>query len=68
MDHRGVVGIPDDKGDDPSVAQIQDGAQIELAHDRTRIVMKLGHIGEPLLIGAVCVKPAVQHILRQMAG
>ena len=68
MDQRGIVGIPDDKGDDPPVAQIQNGAQIELAHDGTHIVMKLGHIGEPLLIGAVCVKPALQHILRQMTG
>lgn len=68
MDQRGVVGIPDEKGDDPPVAQIQNGAQLELVHDGTHIVMKLGHIGEPLLIGAVCVKTALQHILRQMTG
>ncbi len=68
VDQRGVVGIPDEKGDDPPVAQIQNGAQIELVHDGTHIVVKLRHIGEPLFVGAVGVKLAVQHILRQMTG
>lgn len=68
VDQGGVIGIPDGEGDDPPVAQVQDGAQIELAHGGTHIVMKLCHIGEPLLIGAVRVKPAVQYIFRQMFG
>ena len=68
MDQGSVVGVPDDKGDDPSVTQIQDGAQVELAHGISRIVVKLRHIGEPLFVGAVGVKLAVQHILRQLSG
>ena len=61
----GIVGIPDGIGDDPPVTQIQDGAQIELAHDGTHIVMKLCHIGKPpLFVGMVCAKLAVQYIFR----
>ena len=63
-----VVVIPDDKGDNPPVTQIQDGAQVEFAHDRAHIVVELSHVGEPLLIGAVGVKLAVQYILCQMSG
>ena len=68
MDQGSVVGVPDDKGDDPSVTQIQDGAQVELAHGISRIVVKLRHIGEPLFVGAVGVKLAVQYILCQLPG
>lgn len=68
MDQGSVVGVPDDKGNDAPVTQIQDGAQVELAHVGARIVVKLRHIGEPLFVGAVGVKLAVQHILRQLSG
>ena len=64
----GVVGIPDDEGDDPPVTQIQDGAQVEFTHGGTHLVVELRHIGEPLLVGAVGVKLAVQHILCQLSG
>lgn len=63
-----VIGIPDGEGDNPSVAQVQDGAQMELVHGGACIVVELRHIAEPLFIGVVCVKPAVQYILRQMLG
>ena len=68
MDQGSVVGVPDDKGNDAPVTQIQDGAQVELAHVGARIVVNLRHIGEPLFGGAVGVKLAVQHILRQLSG
>ena len=68
MDQGSVVGVPDDKGNDAPVTQIQDGAQVELAYVGARIVVKLRHIGEPLFVGAAGVKLAVQHILRQLSG
>lgn len=67
VDQGSVVGIPDGEGDDPPVAQVQNGAQIELAHGGSYIVVELRHIGEPLFIGAVRVKLAVQYILHQMS-
>ena len=63
-----VIGIPDSIGDDSPVAQVQDGAQIELAHRGSHIVVKLRHIGEPLLVGAVRIKPAVEYVFCQMSG
>ena len=68
VDQGGVVGVADGKGDDPPVAQVQDGAQVELAHGGARIVVELRHIGEPLFVGAVRRKLAVQHILCQLPG
>ena len=62
------VGILYGEGDYLPAAQVQDGTQIELTHRGAHLIVELRHIGEPLLVGAICVKPAVQYILRQMLG
>ena len=61
-----VVGVPEDKGDDPPVAQVQDGAEVELMHSWTHIIFELRHIRQPFFIGPVRVKLAVQHIFSQI--
>ena len=60
-----VVGIPEDKGNDPPVIKVQDGAEVELMHTWTHIIFELRHIRQPLFVGLFCVELAVQHIFRQ---
>ena len=65
--HKGaVVGVPEDKGDDPPVTEVQDGAEVELMHTRTHIIFELRHIRQPLFVGLIRVKLAVQHVFRQI--
>ncbi len=65
MDQGAVVGIPEDKGNDPPVTKVQDGAEVELMHAWTHIIFELRHIRQPLFVGLIRIKLAVQHIFRQ---
>lgn len=65
--HQGaVVGVPEDKGDDPPVTEVQDGAEVELMHTWAHIVFELRHVRQPLFVGLFRVKLAVQHVFRQI--
>ena len=65
--HQGaVVGVPENKGDNPPVAQIQYGAEVKFMDGWPHIIFELCYIGQPLFIGLVRVKLAVQHIFRQI--
>ena len=61
-----VVGIPDYIADDPSVIQIQDGAEIYLLYFNPDIVLEFRNISQPLLVGLVCLEFPVQQIIRQI--
>ena len=52
--HQGaVVGVPENKGNDPSVAQIPNGAEVKFMDGWPHIIFELCHIGQPLFIGLV---------------
>lgn len=61
-----VIGVPENKGDNLPVAQIQYGAEIKFIDSWPHIVFELRHIGQPLFIGLIFVKLAVQHIVSQI--
>ena len=49
-----VVGIPDHIADDPSVIQIQDGAEIDFLDFHANIVLEFSNISQPFLVRFVC--------------
>ena len=61
-----VIGIPNHVADDPSVIQIQDGTEIYLLYFNTDVVFEFGNIGQPFLVGLVCLEFPVQQIVCQV--
>jgi hypothetical protein len=55
-------------GHDPAVIQVQNRAQIELVDLYTSVVLKLGYVRQPLLIGTLCRKVTMQDILSDIHG
>ncbi len=53
---------------DPSVIQVQNGAEVDLVDCNALIPLELSHIAQPLLVGLVCMKLPVQDILRSKLG
>ena len=53
---------------DPPVIQVQNGAEVDLVDCNALIPLELSHIGQPLLVGLVRMKLAVQDILRSKLG
>ena len=53
---------------DPPVIQVQNGAEVDLVDCNALIPLELSHIGQPLLVGLVCMKLPVQDILRSKLG
>ena len=66
MDQRTVVGVPEDEGNDPPVAMVQDGVYVEFMRTWAQIIFELCCIRQPLLVGLFCVELAVQHVFRQI--
>ena len=66
IDQSVVVGIPDGGRNNPAVAQIKDSAEIDFVYRRTHVILELGHIRQPFLVGPVGVKLAVQDVLCRM--
>ncbi len=61
-----VVGIPNHIADNSPVIQIQDGAEIYLLYLNTNVVFEFRNIGQPFLVGFVCLEFAIQQIVRQI--
>lgn len=59
-----IVSVPNDKGHDTPVIEVQDGTEIDLVDFNSLIPLKLSHIGQPLLVGAIRIELAVQKVLR----
>lgn len=68
IDKRVVVALTEHIGHDTPVAKVKDGTQIELVYGRALVPFELGHVGQPFLIGLVCIKLAVQNILCNVLG
>ena len=66
VDQSVVVGVPDDRHNNPAVAQIEDSAEIDLVYHRTDIILKLGHVRQPFLIWPVRMELAVENVFRRM--
>ena len=66
IDQRAVIGVPEDKGDDPPVAQVQYGAEVKFMDRWPHIIFELCHISQPLFIGLFCAKLTVQHVFSQI--
>ena len=58
-----VVALTEYVGHDAPVAEIQNGAQIELVDRVSLIPLELCHVGKPLLVGFCGIKLPVQKIL-----
>ena len=61
-----VVGIPNYKGNHPSVAQIQYGAEVNFVHRRASVILELGDIRQPFFVWLVRMEAAAQQVLRGM--
>lgn len=61
-----VICIPNDCRNDSTVIQVQDSTEIDLMYHWTNIILELGHIRQPFLIGPVCMELAVQNVFRRM--
>ena len=66
LDQRVIVCVPDNRRNNPAVTQIQDSAEIDLMYHWTNIILELGHIRQPFLVGPVRMELAVQNIFRRM--
>ena len=58
-----VVALADDVGDDASVIQVQNGAEIELVHLNALVPFELRDVGKPLLVRLARIELAVKQIL-----
>ena len=58
-----VIPVTDHKGDDASVVEVQNGAEIDLVDLNALIPLELRYIREPLFIGRCSVEIPIQHIL-----
>ena len=63
-----VVGVSQYVRHDPSVTEIQDGAEIDLVHLNPFIPTELCHVRQPFLVRSVRVELAVQNILGRVLG
>ena len=61
-----VVGVPEDKGDNPPVTEVQDGAEVELTDRCADIIFELRHVCQPLFVRLFRVKLTVQYIFGQI--
>jgi len=61
-----VIAVADHIGDDATVVQIENGAQVDLSLLAVLIPFELGYIRQPFLVGLLCVKFAVEDILCQI--
>ena len=61
-----VVGVPDHIADNSPVIQIQDGTEIYLLCLNTYVVLKFSNIGQPFLVGLVCLEFSVQQVVCQV--
>ena len=61
-----VIGIPNHIADNPSVIQIQDGTEIYFLYLNANVVLELSNIGQPFLVGLVCLKFPIQQIVCQI--
>ena len=61
-----VVGIPNHIADDPSVIQIQDGAEIDLLYLNANVILEFRNIGQPFLVGLVCLEFPVEQVVCQV--
>ena len=61
-----VVGVPDHIADNPSVIQIQDGAEVYFLHFNSDIILEFCDISQPLLVGLVCLEFSVQQVICQI--
>ena len=66
IDQRAVIGVLEDKEDDPPVAQVQYGAEVKLMDCWPHIIFELCHISQPFFIGLFCAKLTVQHVFSQI--
>jgi len=61
-----VVGIPNHITDNPSVIQIQDGTEIYFLYLNANVILEFSNIGQPFLVGSICLEFPVQQIIRQV--
>jgi hypothetical protein len=61
-----VIGVPDHIADNSSVIQIKDGAEIYLLYFNSDIVFEFCDIGQPLLVGLICLEFSVQQVICQI--
>ena len=62
-DQRIVIVIADLVSYDPTIIEIQNGAQIYFVNFHTDIILKLCYIGQPFIIWGICMEIPVQVIL-----
>ena len=58
-----VIAVTYDIGNDSPVAKIQNRTQVDLMNFNSFIPFEFCNIGEPLLVGKLCVKLTVQTVL-----
>lgn len=63
-----VITLTEYIGHDTPVIQVQNGAQVELVYRDSFVPFELCYIGQPLLVGLVCMELAVQKILSNILG
>ena len=61
-----VIGVSDYVAYNPSVIQIQDGAEIDLLDLNANIVLEFSNIGQPFLVGFICLEFPIQQIVCQI--
>src|SRR5699024_10834445 len=57
-----VIAIPQHKGHNAPVIEIQNSAEIDLVYFSSLIPLKLGHIGQPFFIRLFCIELAIQQV------
>lgn len=66
VDERVIIALAEHIGHDTPIAKVKNGAQIEFMYRNPLVPFEFRHIGQPFLIGLICVKLAVQKILRNV--
>ena len=59
---RVIVVVTNNKGYDSSVVKVKDGTQVHFVHHCSFIPLEFRHIGQPFLIGFICIKLAGEQV------
>ena len=66
VDQSSIIGVSYDRRNNPAVAQIKNSTEIDLVYYWTNILLELGHICQPFLIGPVRMTVTVENVFRRM--
>lgn len=65
---RVIITLPNNKGHDTPVAEIEDGAEIDLVDFNTLVPLEFRHISQPFFVRLIRMKLAVRWIFRNKLG